>query len=163
MSVNQSLINSMIKNIKDPKLRETYGNIASGNYMYKVYCLNPQINPLTKKPFHAKKCAIGFITKSGQVIDAVTIAKKTGQPIAGIESSRDRFDGRKGIKCYCGNWSIQCDEEKGVLEQSPVPTPPTKEQLEQISYNLQKTNKGPLGFIRGWAEYDGFGLEEVQS
>lgn len=162
MQVNNSLLNGMLKGIKDPKLRETYGNIINGNYAYKVYCLNPQKNTETKKPFHANKCLIGYITKSGQVLDSLTVDKKSGEPIAGVETSRDRFDGRKGFKCYCGNWSIQAEEEKGILQQAKVPVAPTKDDLSAIFSNIQKSNKGPLQFVGGWAEYDGFGLEEVQ-
>lgn len=162
MQVQESIVKGMLKNISDPALRETYGNILSGRFRYKVYCLNPGVNPSTKKPFHAKKCAIGFIDSKGKVVDACA-TNKAGQPIAGIETSRDRFDGRKGFKCYCGNWSIQCDEEFGVMKTSPVPVvaPPTREDLFKIHEKLQKSGKGQLQFVNGWVEYDGFGLEEV--
>lgn len=154
----------MLKNISDPRLRETYGNILSGKYAYKVHCLNPQINPATKKPFHGPKMPIGYITQKGQVIDVLIQDKKTGQPIAGIETSRDRLDGRKGFRCYCGNWSIQSPEERGVLETASTPMaakPPTQEQMVEIFSRVEKSGKGPVQFIKGWAEYDGFGLEEI--
>lgn len=162
--INQALANNMLKNIADPKLRETYGNILSGKYAYKVLCMNPGINPDTKKQFHKKGMPIGFITKKGNVIDAQAQDPKTKQPIAGIETSRDRLDGRKGFRCYCGNWSIQCEEEYGKLDSSPIPfaaAPPTKEQMMEIFEKVQKSGKGPLQFIKGRAEYDGFALEEI--
>lgn len=162
MQIHGSVANDMLRNISDPGLRETYGNILSGKFKYKVYCLKPQINPDTKKPFHASKCAIGFVTRTNKIIDACTSNKK-GQPIAGIETSRDRFDGRKGFRCYCGNWSIQCEEEYGVLKTSVLPTPPTQEDLLKIADNLKKSGKQQLHFVDGWAEYDGFGLEEVSA
>ncbi len=162
MQVPNSVMQGMLKNISDPRLRETYGNILSGSYAYAVYCINPQKNPATGKPFHANPCKIGFLTKRGQVIDAMTTDKKTRQPIAGIETSRDRFDGRKGFRCYCGNWSIQSEEEQGVLKQSTVPMPPTKDELQQIFGRVQASGKGQLQFINGIAEYDGFRLEEVR-
>ena len=163
--INQAVANSMLKNISDPKLRETYGAILSGKYDYKVYCLNPQKNPETKKQFHAKKCAIGFITKTGRVIDACT-TNKDGQAIAGIETSRDRLDGRKGFRCYCGNWSIQAPEEQGVLKQSTniaLTSAPTQDEMLAILEKVDKSGKGPLQFINGWVEYDGFGLEEIKT
>lgn len=160
--VNQSIMNSMLKNISDPKLRETYGDIVSGKYAYEIYCLKPQINPLTKKPFHGNRVAIGYLTKRGKVIDACVTDKKTGQPIAGVETSRDRFDGRKGFRCYCGNWSIQAKEEQGVLKAAKVPRPPTRDELQEIFQKVEKSGKGPLQFSNGWAEYDGFGLKEIE-
>ena len=162
--INQAIANNMLKNISNPRLRETYGNILQGKYAYKVYCLNPQINPATKKPFHGPKMPIGFITKKGQVIDVLVQDKKTGQPMAGIETSRDRLDGRKGFRCYCGNWSIQSPEERGVLQTAKTPmaaTPPTQEQMVEIFNRVEKSGKGQLLFIKGWAEYDGFALEEI--
>lgn len=163
--INQAIANNMLKNISDPRLRETYGNILSGKYAQKVYCVNPQINPDTKKPFHGPKMPIGFVTRNGQVIDVLVQDKKTGQPLAGIETSRDRLDGRKGFRCYCGNWSIQSEEERGVLETAKTPMaakPPTQEQMMEIFKRVEKSNKGPLQFIKGWAEYDGFALEEIK-
>jgi hypothetical protein len=150
----------MLKNIPDPRMREMYGNILSGKYAYKVYCLDPHRNPDTKKPYHAKQCLIGYIMANGQVMDNLTLNKE-GHPIAGIETSRDRFDGRKGFKCYCGNWSIQSPEEQGILEQSVAPMPPTKKQLEDIFAKVQ--GKPPLSYDGGRAVYDGFMLEEVKA
>jgi hypothetical protein len=152
----------MLKNISDPKLRETYGAILSGKYAYKVYCMNPQKNPETKRQFHAKKFPIGFISRGGRVIDAQATDKKTGAPMAGIETSRDRLDGRKGFRCVCGNWSIQSPEEQGILDQSFSPTAPTQDQMIAIFEKVEKSGKGPLQFINGWAEYDGFALEEIK-
>lgn len=151
----------MLKNISDPSLRETYGNILSGKYRFLVYCLDPQINPVTKKPFHKKDTLIGYITESNKVIDNPVLNKK-GQLISGIETSRDRFDGRKGFRCYCGNWSIQAPEEEGVLQQSAIPLPPTQSDLIKIHENIQSSGKGPLEFINGRAEYDGFAIEEAK-
>lgn len=161
MHIPQPIANSMLQNISDPRLREMYGGILSGKHALKVYCLAPRKNPRNGKPYHASPCLIGFITKRGQVIDNQTIEKQTGEPIAGIESSRDRFDGRKGFRCYCGNWSIQAPEEQGILDQSVAPQAPTQEQMLAI---FAKTKDKPkLQFIGGVAEYDGFRLEEVQA
>lgn len=162
MQVQESILKGMLKNISDPGLRETYGNIISGRYAYRVHCLAPGTNPATGKPFHKPDMPIGFISQKGKVIDACAVNKK-GVPIAGIETSRDRFDGRKGFRCYCGNWSIQSEEEQGVLQTTKTPggVAPTQKDLVAIAEALQKSNKGALSFINGRAEYDGFALEEV--
>jgi len=153
----------MLKNISDPKLRETYGAILNGKYAHQVFCLNPGIDPTTKKPFHKPNFPIGYISTSGKVIDQCAVNKK-GVPFAGIETSRDRFDGRKGFRCYCGNWSIQSPEEQPVLggRERAQSTPPTREQMLEIHARVQKSGKGALNFVGGRAEYDGFALEEVQ-
>lgn len=164
-NVHSSVANQMLRNISDPKLRETYGNILSGKYAFKVYCLVPGKDPVTGKAMHAKKCPIGYVTREGRVIDIMVSDKKTGTPLAGIETSRDRLDGRKGFKCYCGNWSIQSPEEQGVLKTGNNPfsaPPPTKDEMEEIFARVQKSKKGAVQFINGWAEYDGFALEKVE-
>jgi hypothetical protein len=160
MQANQTLINGMLNNIADPGIRKTYGDILRGRYAYNVFCINPQMNPKTEKPFHAKKCLVGHMTASGQVYDSQTVDKER-EPIAGLLTSRDRLDGRKGFRCYCGNSSIQCAEELGVLKQSAAPMPPTKRELEEIFLKIQSSGKGPLQFVGGVAEYDGFRLEQV--
>lgn len=156
--INQAVANQMLKNIPDPRMRAMYGSILSGKYAYKVYCLDPHINPDTKKPYHSDKCLIGYILANGQVMDNLTVNKKN-EPVAGIETSRDRLDGRKGFRCYCGNWSIQSNEERGILKEATSPMPPTKKQLEDILIKVQ--GKPPLHFSDGVAIYDGFMLEEV--
>lgn len=165
MQVQGALLNDMLKGISDPKLRQTYGNIISGKMPFAVYCLDPQKNPETGKPFHAKKCKIGYLDVNGNALDAQTVDKNK-EPIAGIVSSRDRFDGRKGFKCYCGNESIRSPEEAAVIGTvKKVPRfnrPPTRDELGKIFQEMQKSGKTGLEFINGWAEYDGFGLEELK-
>lgn len=164
MQVHGAVLNNMLKGISDPKLRETYGAIIAGKMPYEVYCLNPQINPNTEKPFHSPKCKIGYIDSSGKCVDE-QIVRKNGQIVAGIESSRDRFDGRKGFKCYCGNSSIRSDEESAVIgTEQDVPIfarPPSRQELNDIFGQLQKSGKTALQFVKGWVEYDGFGLMEI--
>lgn len=166
MQVQESALKGMIRNISDPKLREQYGNIISGKYPYRVFCMNPQKNPETKRQYHPKKMEIGYIDIQGNAIDTQTVEKKTREPIAGIATSRDRFDGRKGFRCYCGNSSIRADEEAAVIgSEAEVPRfsrPPSRKELGDIFSQLQKSGKGPLQFSNGWAEYDGFALQEVQ-
>lgn len=166
--MNQTIANEMLKNIPDPRMRQQYADILAGRANYRVYCLNPQriFNAKGKSIVaHADKCAIGFVNTSGQVIDAM-IRAKDGTILAGIESSRDRLDGRKGFTCYCGNTSIRSEEEQRILgtykEVPAITTPPTREQLTGIFELVQKNNKGALVFEGGTASYDGFMLEEVK-
>ncbi len=163
-NIQQSVLNGMLKNVTDPKLRETYGAILSGKFPYKVYCMNPQTLPGDKKPAHAPGVLIGYIDKKGRCIDE-PVQRKDGLPISGIETSRDRFDGRKGFRCYCGNWSIQAAEEQHRLggKAGARPFPPTKEDLLSIHNAIAKSGKRVgMDFVMGVLEYDGFKIQEVQ-
>lgn len=167
MTVQSSLLNNMIQSIPDPKLRETYGAIAAGKMSYSVHCMNPQNVPGKIKLAHKKGELVGFIDLKGRVIDEPVAAEDGGDPVSGIETSRDRFDGRKGFKCYCGNDSIRSDEEKAVIgdyDKTPVfSRPPTRDELGGIFNELQKSGKTPgYEFINGSMEYDGFKLEEIK-
>ncbi len=158
--VPDAVVQGMLKNITDPKLRETYGSILNGDFPFKVYCMTPH-SGLNGKDIHPAGTLIGYIDGKGRCIEEPTLNKK-GEPIAGIETSRDRFDGRKGFRCYCGNWSIQSPEEKPVLGKYKYPVPPTKDDLGEIQQRLQASGK-QLGqqFIGGKMEYDGFMVERV--
>lgn len=163
-NIQQSVLNGMLKNVSDPKLRETYGAILSGKFPYKVYCIDPHTLPGDKKPAHAPGALIGYIDKKGRCIDE-PVQDKSGRPISGIETSRDRFDGRKGFRCYCGNWSIQAPEEQERLggKAGARPFPPSQDDLVAIHEALQKSGKRiGMDFVNGFMEYDGFRIEEVQ-
>ncbi len=163
MTVQNSLINNMLQNIPDPKLRETYGAIASGKFSIAVYCMNPMRLPGEKKNAHKMGVLIGYIDLKGRCVDE-PVAHKNGTVVSGIETSRDRFDGRKGFKCYCGNWSIQAPEEQPTFEKSNnAALPPTREGLEEIFAAITKSGKVQgYNFINGVMEYDGFKLEEIK-
>lgn len=153
----------MLKSIPDPKLRETYGSILNGDFPFRVYCMNPGMIGIGKKraPAHEPGVLIGYIDGRGVCIEDPTLNKE-GLPVAGIETSRDRFDGRKGFRCYCGNWSIQSPEEQPVLSKYTIPVPPTRADIEEIAARLTKSKK-VLGmvFVDGKMEYDGFMIEQV--
>jgi len=155
----------MIKNVSDPKLRKMYGNIINDKFPHEVFCADPKINPKTKKPFHATPCKIGFLDQDGRAIDA-SATNKAGEALAGIETSRDRLDARKGFKCYCGNSSILSKEEKGHFESAPTPAlakAPSKEDLMAIYDAMQKNNTTTgYQFIGGECAYDGFIIREVK-
>lgn len=155
MHVNNSVLNGMLSNVTDPKLRETYGAIIAGKFPYHVLCMDPQ------NKAHKPGIVIGHIDGRGRCIDEPTVGKN-GEPVAGIETSRDRFDGRKGFRCYCGNWSIQAAEEKPVFKKYKFPVPPTQADMGDIFSALQASGKvlGPE-FINGRMEYDGFAIVEA--
>lgn len=168
MQVQNSVLNGMLKNVADPKLRETYGSIISGNFPYRVFCVDPQklIDPTTGKPekknAHAKGILIGYIDGKGICIDE-PVSRKDGQVVSGIETSRDRFDGRKGFKCYCGNWCIEAPEEEPIFEKNFRAAPPTKDMLSEIFAAITKSGKVQgYEFINGSMEYDGFKVEEIK-
>lgn len=163
MTVQNSLINNMLQNIPDPKLRETYGAIASGRFKVSIHCQDPQKLPGEKKNAHAKGVLIGYIDFKGLCVDE-PVAREDGAVVSGIETSRDRFDGRKGFKCYCGNWSIQAPEEQPTFEKSGNSAlPPTRQGLEEIFAAINKSGKVQgYDFINGSMEYDGFKLEEIR-
>lgn len=155
-------LNEMLKNIPDPALRQTYGDIISGKRPYKVYCMNPHKLPGEKKSAHAKGVLIGYIDRNGRCVDEPT-TREDGTIISGIETSRDRFDGRKGFRCYCGNWSIQAPEEQPTLSKYKTPVPPSHSDLTEISAAIQKSGKKTgYNFINGAMEYDGFKIEEIK-
>lgn len=154
MHVHNSVLNAMLQNVADPKLRETYGAIIAGKFPYEVYCMDPQ------NKAHKPGVLIGHIDGKGRCIDEPTTNSK-GVPVAGIETSRDRFDGRKGFRCYCGNWSIQAAEEKPTFQKYKYPVPPTQADMNEIFGAIQASGKvqGPE-FIDGRMEYDGFAIVE---
>ncbi len=162
MQVHNSVLNGMLKNVSDPKLRETYGNIISGNFPYRVFCMDPQKLLGEKKNAHAKGVLIGYIDGKGICIDE-PVSRKDGAIVSGIETSRDRFDGRKGFRCYCGNWSIQAAEEKPTFDKKNSPAPPSKDDLNEIFAAVKASGKVQgYEFINGSMEYDGFKIEEIK-
>lgn len=161
MQVNNSVLNGMLKNVTDPKLRETYGAIISGKFPYRVFCMDPQAIRGEKKAAHAKGVLIGYIDGKGVCIDE-PVGRKDGEIVSGIETSRDRFDGRKGFRCYCGNWSIQAPEEQPTFKKYKFPAPPSQADLNEIFAALKKSGVTPgYQFINGSMEYDGFKIEEI--
>lgn len=153
MHVQNGILNNMLKNIADPRLRETYGAIIAGKFPFHVYCMTP------KSKRHKPGVLIGYVDNKGRAIEE-TVQGKDGDPVSGIATSRDRLDGRKGFSCWCGNSSIVAAEEQGVIVPRHVPT---QEDLLTIHGRLQQSKKGDLQFVNGKVEYDGFMIEEVRS
>lgn len=151
MQVSQNLMNEMIKNVADPGLRDRYAMAISGKYPKSIYCMKPQ------KRKHKPGKLIGYIDNRDHCIEENT-QNKAGEFVAGLFTSRDRFDGLKGFRCHCGNSSIVCDEEADTVV--PGWTPNQKD-MAKIWNRLQGSNckqsvEGPV------MEYDGFKVEVNQ-
>lgn len=156
MQISNNIIKDVISNISDPKLRELYGQIINDSITHQVKCTSRV----------CRERVVGYIFANGVVkdnllLDAVgspKLDKKTGLPVSGIRSSRQRFDGQRGFQCWCGNNSILAQEEKGVITSSV----PTKSDFEKIANRLMSRGKLKIPKINGKTDIDGFIVEEVK-
>ena len=157
MQVAQNVITDMLKNIKDPKLRGVYGNIISGKITGLVRCNSD----------NCQGRIIAHITEDGRVDETPPLPQKKlkkGATIAqrvyssGLEGSRQRFDGQWGFRCYCGNNSILCAEEQGII----TPARPSEEDLQKIATRLSRRKGNPYEIKNGKCAVDGFTIEEVK-
>lgn len=75
-----------------------------------------------------KKCEreIGKVAVKGNVVRYLSST--------GILSMRKRFDGEWGFQCACGNNSLLCEAEKGIITSDP----PTAEDIKEIEKRLKK-------------------------
>lgn len=152
MQVPQNVIKDMLGNIADPKMRDVYGSIISGKIVAQVRC----------KSDVCKGRVIAYIDDSGKVDETNPVIDKKGKYglyKSGLEGSRQRLDGQMGFRCYCGNSSILCEEEKGII----TPARPSQEDLQSIANRLSK-RKNKLMYMpnNGKKEIDGFVIEEVK-
>lgn len=158
MQINQNVAKDMLQNIQDPKLREVYGSILSGRIVGLVHCLSKI----------CKGRVIATIDDNGKVDETEPVLNKTlakkGAPSvmglysSGLEGSRVRLDGQMGFRCYCGNNSILCEEEKGII----TPARPSGEDLQKIANRLRRRT---ITYTpkNGKTEIDGFVIEEVKA
>lgn len=151
MQVGQNVIKDMLGNIQDPKLRGVYGSIISGKIVAQVKCLSDR----------CKGRVIAFIDESGKVDEAeprIDPKGKYGLYNSGLEGSRQRLDGQMGFRCYCGNNSVLCEEEKGVI----TPARPSQADLEKIAQRLSRRKANIYLPKNGKTNIDGFVIEEVK-
>lgn len=146
--MKDQLAQQMLRSIPDPKLRKTYGDILSGKMPKSVHCLSAK----------CKGRLVGYIQVDGKVIEEPTFDKKTKEKIAGVVTSRDRFDGKKGFHCACGNRSILAKEEQGIISSNP----PTQNDIMKIASRLQKRGNKQTPVINGTEEVDGFRIQEIK-
>lgn len=156
--VRQNVVNDMLKNIKDPKLQRLYGGIVNGNITAIVKCMSTV----------CKGRVIAHITSDGRVEETPPEMNKTAPKgklkvsralyASGLEGSRQRFDGQWGFRCYCGNNSILCEEEKGII----TPQRPTPDDLVKIAKRLERRKGNEYNVQKGKLSVDGFVIEEVK-
>lgn len=152
MQVGQNVIKDMLGNIQDPKMREVYGSIISGKIIARIRCLSDR----------CKGRVIAFMDDSGKVDEAepkIDAKGKYGLYSSGLEGTRLRLDGHLGFRCYCGNTSILCQEEKGII----TPARPSQDDLLKVAQRLGlRKNKVMYTPKDGKLEIDGFVIEEVK-
>lgn len=192
MQVAQNVIKDMLGKIEDPKLREVYGSIISGQVIAQVRCMSEDIVETRTFPlfdednapilFKSGKrkgeqktedkkivvrtgCAgrvIAYIDESRRVDETEPVANANefynGHYSSGLEGSRVRLDGQLGFRCYCGNNSVLCEEEKGVI----TPARPTSDDLQKIADRLSRRKGNEYMPNKGKTNIDGFIIEELK-
>lgn len=107
--------------------------------------------------------AIAHITANGAVIELEPVANDNEyNPTvykSGLEGSRERLDGQMGFRCYCGNSSILCEEEQGII----TPAVPTQSDLQKIADRLGKRKPNLYLPKNGKTKIDGFEIVEVKA
>lgn len=151
MQIPQTVIHDMISQIEDPKARQLYGGILSGDISSFVHCMSKTC----KGRIIAHVRADGIVTETPPVIDT---KGKFGLYSSGLEGSRVRLDGVLGFRCYCGNNSVLCKEEDGVI----TPAMPTREQVQNILVKINKRKGEQYIAKNGKIEIDGFIIEELK-
>jgi len=146
-----NLVKDMLRNIPDPKMREQYGRLLSGEIAQEVHCLSD----------NCKGRIIAYIGKNGKVTEAEPIAGEDGPNgiyTSGLEGSRIRLDGTLGFRCYCGQNSILLEEEQGVITNRL----PSESDLNTIALRLSKrTNIIIPEHVK--AKKEGFAVVEVRA
>lgn len=105
---------------------------------------------------------IAYLLSSGAVQETPPLVNDnpyfTGQYKSGLEGSRQRLDGQRGFRCYCGNSSILCEEEKGVI----TPAVPSQLDLQKVAERL--SNRKPNLYLpkNGETKIDGFNVVELK-
>lgn len=146
--MHQSVINEMLQNIPDPQMREMYGSIVNAKYTSQVRCMSNK----------CKDRVIAYIDTNQDVHENNPLTdKKTGAYKSGLSSSRMRMDGYWGFHCYCGNYSILAQEERGIIGAGP----PNKRDLETIADKLRRRKSNPLPDKSGATVVDGFKIEDI--
>lgn len=116
-------------------------------------------NVITRKG--CKGRTIAYIDESGKVQEAEPEKSPEGAYglySSGLEGSRIRLDGQLGFRCYCGNNSILCKEEKGII----TPARPSTEDMQTIANRLSKRKVNLYVPEDGKTNIDGFTIVEVK-
>ena len=151
MPVHNKIIQDMLGNINDPKMRSVYGRIISGDIVKQIECWSDNCKGRVIATVDSK----GAVEETPPVVDP---EGKNGIYSSGLEGSRQRFDGQIGFRCYCGNNSILCEEEKGVI----TPARPSMEDLEKIAERLERRKPNLYPVNKGKQNVDGFVIKDVK-
>ena len=144
-------LKTLIRNVADPKLRKHISDVISGQVAFRVVCTRPQKDQQSPDGTkHPANMVIGHIYTNGR---AVPVPDDDGR--MWMRSYRDRLDGNRGFKCWCGNDSIKAKEEQGVIG----PSVPTKDDLETVFGRVQDKPSYPVR--NGTQLVDGFRIERV--
>ena len=156
-NLSQIVLKDMLGNVTDPKMRQVYGSIISGDVVAQVRCMSER----------CKGRVIAFIDSMGRVDETQPVIHKLKKKEApedapvydsGLEGSRQRLDGVMGFRCYCGNNSVLCEEEKGII----TPARPSQEDILEIAQRLGKRKPNMYLPNKGKTNIDGFVIEEVK-
>lgn len=151
MLTQDKALNDLVRSIKDRDLKRQLKDIVTQRLLYKVYC-------------NSKKCKgtliFNIYLRNGHQIPEEQVSITQYEVRA-----RKRFDNEWGFKCgKCGNDSIMCQEEKGILPTGPSPNhpslTPTPDHIKQIQENLANRT-APYQEKNGKKEVDGFVLERM--
>lgn len=151
MQIPQTVAKEMLQKIEDPKARQLYGSILSGDVVAMVHCDSKS----------CKGCVIAHVSSTGVVSETPPVIDpkgKYGIYSSGLEGSRVRLDGHIGFRCYCGNSSILCAEEQGII----TPAQPTRGDVETILAKIAKRKTIGYPIKNGKAQIDGFTIEELK-
>lgn len=150
MQINQNVAKDMLQNISDPRMREVYGNILSGKIVAQVRCM---------AKCKGRVIAIIYDNNNIEELPPVIDRKsKNGIYSSGLEGSRIRLDGQLGFRCYCGNSSILCQEEQGVI----TPARPTDADITKIANRLSRRTGNEYKPRGGKIKIDSFVIEDVK-
>lgn len=149
MQLHDNVVEDMLANITDPKLRDAYGEIINGKTTHFVHC-------------NSVACGgrvIAYINADGLVRETKPVLSDDalkGVYSSGLEGSRQRLDGHLGFRCYCGNNSILADEEKGIIDANV----PSKQDLYRVADRLSRRTRIALPTV-GDITIDGFTKEKI--
>ena len=122
--VDQETINKMLDNITDPNQRDLFGQIIRGDFIQQVKC-------------NSDECGGRVIAR--KTVNNVWVddfLEEDGEPVSGLQSSRERLDGATGFKCWCGQDTLVASTEEGIITANV----PSKEDLLKIAQNIQDSD-----------------------
>lgn len=75
--------------------------------------------------------------------------------LSGILSARKRLDGNWGFQCICGNYSLLCEAEEGIIG----PNKPSVSQVKNIYERLQELPTAIVERTKEFVKIDDFMIQ----